>query len=204
MVEENYMVITGGGDGIMCAAQKGAGREHSFGLNIRLPFEQRANVIIEGDPKLINFNYFFTRKLNFVKETHAFALFPGGFGTMDETFEVLTLMQTGKAAIVPVVLVESGPKPYWRIWQRWISGTLVERRLIEPHDSAFFRIVDSVEAAAEEITRFYRIFHSARIVGEKLVFRLTRPLTEPQMQALQTEFEDILKGPADQSPGPIP
>ncbi len=107
MVAHNYMVITGGGDGIMGAAQRGAGREHSFGLNIRLPFEQQANVTIQGDPKLINFNYFFTRKLNFVKETHAFALFPGGFGTMDEAFEVLTLMQTGKARIIPVVLARS-------------------------------------------------------------------------------------------------
>ncbi|MEP6777342.1 MAG: LOG family protein, partial [Chthoniobacterales bacterium] len=106
MVAHSYMVITGGGDGIMGAAQLGAGREHSFGLNIRLPFEQRANPIIEGDEKLINFNYFFTRKLNFVKETHAFALFPGGFGTMDEAFEVLTLMQTGKARIIPMVLLD--------------------------------------------------------------------------------------------------
>ena len=106
MVAHDFMVITGGGDGIMGAAQRGAGRENSFGLNIRLPFEQRANEIIHGDPKLINFNYFFTRKLNFVKETHAFALFPGGFGTMDEGFEALTLMQTGKALIIPIVLID--------------------------------------------------------------------------------------------------
>jgi len=106
MVAQNYMVITGAGDGIMGAAQRGAGREHSFGLNIRLPFEQHPNAIIEGDAKLINFNYFFTRKLNFVKETHAFALFPGGFGTMDEAFEALTLMQTGKARVIPVVLLD--------------------------------------------------------------------------------------------------
>ena len=101
MVAHNFMIITGGGDGIMGAAQRGAGRDMSFGLNIRLPFEQRANETIEGDKKLINFNYFFTRKLNFVKETHAAALFPGGFGTLDESFEVLTLMQTGKARIIP-------------------------------------------------------------------------------------------------------
>ena len=118
------MIVTGGGDGIMGAAQKGAGRENSFGLNIRLPFEQSANQTIDGDKKLISFNYFFTRKLNFVKETHAIALFPGGFGTMDEGFEVLTLMQTGKATIIPVVMVEAGPKPYWRIWDRWESATL--------------------------------------------------------------------------------
>ena len=112
MVAHRYMVITGGGDGIMGAAQRGAGRENSFGLNIRLPFEQRANEIIQGDPKLINFNYFFTRKLNFVKETHAFALFPGGFGTMDEGFEALTLMQTGKALIIPIVLLD---RPGWKL-----------------------------------------------------------------------------------------
>ena len=204
MVQEGWMVVTGAGAGIMGAAQEGAGAERSFGLNIRLPFEQGANPWIASDPKLITFKYFFTRKLFLVKEASAVAMLPGGFGTMDETFELLTLMQTGKASIVPVVLVEAGPKPFWRIWQRWISGTLVERRLIDPNDSAFFRIADSVDAAAEEITRFYRVFHSSRIVGEKLVFRLTRPLTDAQMASLQAEFEDILKGPADQAPGPIP
>ena len=122
MVAHNYMVITGGGDGIMGAAQRGAGREHSFGLNIRLPFEQHANVTIEGDPKLINFNYFFTRKLNFVKETHAFALFPGGFGTMDEGFEVLTLMQTGKARIIPVVLLDRPDGTYWQTWMKFLPS----------------------------------------------------------------------------------
>src|SRR5438552_12159962 len=204
MVEGGWMVVTGAGAGIMGAAQEGAGGEQSFGLNIRLPFEQEANPWIASDPKLITFKYFFTRKLFLVKEASAIALFPGGFGTMDETFEVLTLIQTGKATIVPVVLVEAGPKPFWRIWQRWISGTLVERRLIEAHDSAFFRIVDSVDAAAAEITRFYRVFHSARIVGEKLVFRLQHPLTDAQVSDIQAQFDDILKGPTEQSPGPIP
>src|SRR3989440_3043928 len=112
MVSHDYMVITGGGEGIMGAAQRGAGRDRSFGLNIRLPFEQQANEIIEGDPKLINFNYFFDRKLNFVKESHAFALFPGGFGPMDETFEILTLMQTGKARIIPIVLLDGAGGTY--------------------------------------------------------------------------------------------
>ena len=204
MVERGWMVATGAGAGIMGAAQEGAGGERSFGLNIRLPFEQEANPWIASDPKLITFKYFFTRKLFLVKEANAVAMFPGGFGTMDETFELLTLMQTGKATIVPVVLVEPGPKPFWRIWQRWISGTLVERRLIEPHDSAFFRIADTVEAAVDEITRFYRVYHSARIVGEKLVFRLMQALTDEQISLIQTRFDDILKGPVDQSPGPIP
>ncbi len=116
MVGEGWMVMTGAGAGIMGAAQEGAGGEQSFGLNIRLPFEQEANAWIATDPKLITFKYFFTRKLFLVKEASAVALFPGGFGTMDEAFEVLTLMQTGKATIIPLVLVEAGPKPYWRIW----------------------------------------------------------------------------------------
>ena len=204
MVETGWMVVTGAGAGIMGAAQEGAGGERSFGLNIKLPFEQEANPWIASDPKLVSFKYFFTRKLFLVKEADAIALFPGGFGTMDETFEVLTLMQTGKASIVPVVLVEPGPKPFWRIWQRWISGTLVERRLVELHDSGFFRIVDTVEAAVDEIMRFYRVYHSARIVGEKLVLRLRHPLTDAEVAMVQEQFDDILKGRADQSAGPIP
>jgi predicted Rossmann-fold nucleotide-binding protein len=188
----------------MGAAQEGAGGEQSFGLNIRLPFEQEANPWIAADPKLISFKYFFTRKLFLVKEASAVALFPGGFGTMDEAFELLTLMQTGKATIVPVVLVEAGPKPYWRIWDRWVQATLVERRLIDGNDPSFYRIVDGAEAAAKEVTTFYRVFHSARIVGEKLVFRLQRLLTDEQLREMQARFDDILKGSADQSPTPIP
>src|SRR6202035_689007 len=130
MVAQKYMVITGGGDGIMGAAQKGAGRENSFGLNIRLPFEQRANPIIEGDGKLINFNYFFTRKLNFVKETHALALFPGGFGTMDEGFEVLTLMQTGKARVIPMVLIDKPGGNYWQTWINFLHDHLLKEGLV--------------------------------------------------------------------------
>ena len=204
MVDAGWMVITGAGAGIMGAAQEGAGGEQSFGLNIRLPFEQEANPWIAADPKLISFKYFFTRKLFLVKEASAVALFPGGFGTMDEAFELLTLMQTGKATIVPVVLVEAGPKPYWRIWDRWVQATLVERRLIDGNDPSFYRIVDGAEAAAKEVTTFYRVFHSARIVGEKLVFRLQRLLTDEQLREMQARFDDILKGSADQSPTPIP
>lgn len=204
MVGEGWMVVTGAGAGIMGAAQEGAGGEQSFGLNIRLPFEQEANPWIASDPKLITFKYFFTRKLFLVKEASAVALFPGGFGTMDECFELLTLMQTGKSMIVPVVLVETGPKPYWRIWDRFVQGTLVDRRLIEAEDTGFYRIVDSVEDAVREVTDFYRIFHSSRIVGDNLIFRLTRALTDAEMHRLAEGFEDILKGPLDQAPGPIP
>ena len=204
MVQEGWMVVTGAGAGIMGAAQEGAGGEQSFGLNIRLPFEQEANPWIAADPKLITFKYFFTRKLFLVKEASAVVLFPGGFGTMDECFELLTLMQTGKSAIVPVVLVETGPKPYWRIWDRFVQGVLVDRRLIEPGDTGFYRIVDSVDEAVDQITDFYRVFQSSRIVGDHLVFRLTRALTDAEIGELQQQFEDILKGPLDQAPGPVP
>jgi uncharacterized protein (TIGR00730 family) len=204
MVEAGWMVVTGAGAGIMGAAQEGAGGEKSFGLNIRLPFEQEANPWIASDPKLVSFKYFFTRKLFLVKEASAVALFPGGFGTMDETFELLTLMQTGKSTIVPVVLIEAGPKPFWRIWDRWVQGTLVDRGLISREDAGFYRIVETVDGAVEEITRFYRVFHSARIVGDDLVFRLQRRLTEAELADVQQRFEDILKGRVDQSAGPVP
>src|SRR2546428_860066 len=200
MTEEGWMVVTGAGHGIMGAAQEGAGGEKSFGLNIRLPFEQEANPWIASDPKLITFKYFFTRKLFLVKEASGVALFPGGFGTMDEAFELLTLMQTGKATIVPVVLVETGPKLFWRIWDRWNAGTLVERRLIAANDAAFYRIVESVDDAVREIIGFYRVFHSARIVGDDLVMRLQRPLGEPHLADIQHRFEDILKGPVSETP----
>ena len=204
MTEAGWMVVTGAGAGIMGAAQEGAAGEKSFGLNIRLPFEQEANPWIASDPKLITFKYFFTRKLFLVKEASGVALFPGGFGTMDETFELLTLMQTGKSALVPVVLVEAGPKPYWRIWNRWIAGTLVERGLIDAEDTSLFRIVDTPEEAVGEMTGFYRVYHSARIVGDDLVLRLNRPLPAAQLAQVQDKFADILKGAARLEPGPVP
>jgi uncharacterized protein (TIGR00730 family) len=204
MVEQGWMVVTGAGAGIMGAAQEGAGGERSFGLNIRLPFEQEANPWIASDPKLITFKYFFTRKLFLVKEAHAFALFPGGFGTIDETFEALTLLQTGKSAIVPIVFVEAGPRPYWRTWDAWLRETLVERGFVAPEDLGFYRIVDSVEGAVREIDGFYRVFHSARIVVDNLVFRLQRPLSDADLAEIRTRFDDILKGPIDQVQGPAP
>jgi uncharacterized protein (TIGR00730 family) len=204
MVQQRWMVVTGAGAGIMGAAQEGAGGEQSFGLNIRLPFEQEANPWIASDPKLITFKYFFTRKLFLVKEASAVALFPGGFGTMDECFELLTLMQTGKTALVPVVLVESGPKPYWRIWDRFVQGALIDRRLIDANDVAFYRIVDRVDDAVREVTQFYRLYHSSRIVGDNLVFRLHRPLVDGELEQVQAKYEDILKGPLVQAPGPAP
>lgn len=193
MVANNYMVITGGGDGIMGAAQRGAGRENSFGLNIRLPFEQRANEIIEGDPKLINFNYFFTRKLNFVKETHAFALFPGGFGTFDETCEVLTLMQTGKSRIIPVVLLDRPQGTYWQTWMEFLTGHLLKLGFISPEDFAFFKIVPNVAEATAEILQFYKVYHSVRWVGEEYVIRLCRRLPHKVIVDLNRNFADLLR-----------
>jgi uncharacterized protein (TIGR00730 family) len=193
MVAQNYMVITGGGDGIMGAAQKGAGREHGFGLNIRLPFEQRANPIIEGDPKLINFNYFFTRKLNFVKETHAFALFPGGFGTMDEGFEVLTLMQTGKARIIPVVLLDRPGGSYWETWMKFLTEHLCKFGYIGLEDFHFFKIMPNVKEAVREIVHFYSVYQSSRWVGEQLVVRLSKKLSERAVAQLNDKFSDILR-----------
>ena len=192
MVRRKYMIITGGGDGIMGAAQRGAGRDMSFGLNIRLPFEQRANETIEGDSKLINFNYFFTRKLNFVKETHAIALFPGGFGTLDETFEVLTLMQTGKARIIPVVLLDKPDGGYWETWMKFLRDHLFKLGFISEDDFCFFKILHSVDAAEEEIVNFYNVYQSARWVGERLVLRLSRPLSEAKIAELNKHFADIL------------
>lgn len=192
MHEKGYMTITGGGDGIMGAAQKGAGRDASFGLNIRLPFEQRANEIIDGDPKLINFNYFFTRKLSFVKEAHAVALFPGGFGTMDEGFEVLTLMQTGKARILPMVMVDKPHGTYWRTWNSFMAEYLLKLGLISPEDFHLFKITDKVEEAVEEIEQFYRNFHSYRWVGNHMVIRIKRAVTDEAIKELQESFADIL------------
>ena len=193
MREEGFMIITGGGDGIMGAAQKGAGRERSFGLNIRLPFEQQANETIIGDPKLVEFNYFFTRKLNFVKESHAIALFPGGFGTMDEGFETLTLLQTGKSKILPLVLVDRPGGEYWLNWIKFMREHLVAEGLISAEDFAFFKITDDIETAVDEVLRFYRVYHSSRYVGERLVIRLKGRLKPEAIDKLNVDFADLLK-----------
>ncbi len=204
MRERGFMIITGGGDGIMGAAQRGAGRDSSFGLNIRLPFEQRANAVIDGDSKLINFNYFFTRKLNFVKETHAVALFPGGFGTLDEGFEVLTLMQTGKARIFPIVFVDRPGGTYWKTLLDFLENHLLEHGLVSPHDFNLFRLATSVDDAVEQILQFYRNYVSYRWVRHELVIRLRCRLTDKAIQELNREFADLLaKGRIEATP-PLP
>ncbi len=191
MVEEGYMVITGAGEGIMGAAQKGAGRENSFGLNISLPFEQSANEDIHGDPKLLEFNYFFTRKLTFVKEAHAFALFPGGFGTMDEGFELLTLIQTGKSVVQPMVMIDAPGGTYWKTFDRLLRDHFLRLGLISPEDFNLFRITDNVEEAVAEIEKFFSVFHSYRYVGGDMVIRLTKPLSEPALAEINHEFQDL-------------
>ncbi len=193
MQEADWMSITGAGSGIMGAANEGAGRDDSFGLNIILPFEQGANPTIEGDEKLVTFNYFFTRKLSFVKEAQAFALFPGGFGTMDEGFELLTLIQTGKVTIMPIVLVDEPGGTYWKTWQHFVDVQLLAQGLISEEDFSLFKITDDVDEAVEEILQFYQVFHSYRFVGELMVVRLVRRLTEAAVGKLNAEFGDILK-----------
>jgi uncharacterized protein (TIGR00730 family) len=192
IAEQGFMTITGAGDGIMGAAQKGGGRDNGFGLNIRLPFEQGANETIEGDPKLITFNYFFTRKLSFVKESEAVALFPGGFGTMDEGFEVLTLIQTGKARIIPIVMVDAPGGSYWKTWFQFIREHLFRLGMISDGDFSLFKIFDDVQAAVDEILLFYKTFHSYRYVGEKIVVRLNEKLTDSAMEALNADFQDVV------------
>ncbi len=192
IVQEGFMVITGGADGIMRAAQEGAGREHSFGVNIMLPFEQGPNATIADDPKLVTFKYFFTRKLIFQKEANAIALFPGGFGTHDEGFEILTLAQTGKSDPMPIVCLQAPGCDYWDEWNRFITRQLLDRKLVSPEDFSLFKIVTTSDEAVEEIRTFYRRFHSIRYVGRQLVMRLTRPLAPDQVEALHKQFGDLL------------
>jgi uncharacterized protein (TIGR00730 family) len=192
VVEEGFMVITGGADGIMRAAQEGAGRDNSFGVNIMLPFEQGPNNTIADDPKLVTFKYFFTRKLIFQKEANAIALFPGGFGTHDEGFEILTLAQTGKSDPQPILCLQAEGCDYWDDWYRFISRQMLDRRLISPEDLGLFKITSSVEEAITEIRLFYRRFHSTRYVGRQLAMRLQSPISAEQVAAIHDQFADLL------------
>jgi uncharacterized protein (TIGR00730 family) len=204
MAEAGYMVITGAAQGIMEAGHVGAGRDASIGINILLPFEQEANPIIAGDSKLMHLKYFFTRKLLFVKESDAIALFPGGFGTQDEGFEVLTLIQTGKSHMFPVILVESPGDDYWQRWLDFIQTVLVQRKLVSPFDLALFKVTSSVEEAVAEVQTFYRVYHSMRYVRGDLVLRLQHPLSETALRGLQAEFKDILKSGTFEQTGALP
>ncbi len=194
MAEAGWMVVTGAGSGIMGAAHEGAGRSLSIGVNIKLPFEQSANETIRGDQKkLMSFRYFFTRKLFLLKESRAVVLFPGGFGTLDECFEVLTLLQTGKQTPLPVVMVESPETGYFRDLGRFIEQRMLGHGLISQQDLSLFRIVKNPKEAVDEVMLFYRVYHSSRYVGDKLVFRLERDLTDDEITTLNDGFQDVLR-----------
>jgi uncharacterized protein (TIGR00730 family) len=199
-----WMVMTGAGGGVMGSAQEGAGAERSFGLNIRLPFEQEANPWIADDPKLIRFKYFFTRKLFLVREAHAMTFLPGGFGTADEIFEALTLIQTGKSPMLPLVMIEEPGGKYWRTFDEFIQQEMVTQGMVSPHDRGLYRITDDVEKATAEIEGFYRVYHSQRYVRDLLVLRIRRLIPDAAVAELNARFGDMLNAPAEQSKGPLP
>lgn len=188
-----WMVITGAGPGIMTAGVEGAGAADSFGVNIVLPFEAEPTPLLVDDPKLINFRYFFTRKLIFMKESKGFVLLPGGFGTMDEAFELMTLLQTGRTHPAPVVLLEVDKEGgYWQGFLDFVDRHLCARGLISPHDLRLVRVCTSVEDAVEELTGFYDTYHSTRNVGSRLIVRLQRRPDDEEIAALDREFSDIV------------
>lgn len=204
MAGDGWMVITGAGGGIMAAGHGGAGAEPSFGLAIRLPFEQLTNVFIANDPKLINFKYFFTRKLIFVRSSNAIALFPGGFGTMDEGFEVLTLVQTGKSVPMPIVFVDSPGSSYWGKWQDYVEKQLLARSLISQNDLRLYKITSSVDEAVHEVQHFYSNYHSLRYVRDELVLRLQRGPNPEQLAEIQRRFGDIVVRGSFRTSGALP
>jgi hypothetical protein len=201
--ERGWMVVTGAGPGIMEAGNLGAGEDLSFGVNIRLPFEAAANPYVH-ESRLVNFKYFFTRKLMFVKESDAFALFPGGFGTQDETFELLTLMQTGKSDLHPIVLMEAPGTGYWQSWLDFVTGGLLEQGMIAPNDLALFEQAADPSHAARIITDFYRGYDSQRFVGDTLVLRLTYEPGDELIQRLNDEFTDMVVSGTIERTGPHP
>jgi len=192
MADSGWMVITGAGGGIMAAGHGGAGPDPSFGLAIRLPFEQATNKIIAKDKKLINFKYFFTRKLMFVRSSHAIALFPGGFGTMDEGFEVLTLVQTGKSVPIPIVFVDRPGGDYWTQWQTYVHEQLVSRGLVGETDLRLYKITDNIDEAVREVRHFYSNYHSLRYFRDDVILRLNHPVTPSEIAEISRQFSDLL------------
>src|SRR4051794_17428839 len=192
IAEAGFMVITGAGGGIMQAGHEGAGLEKSFGANIRLPWEQSANPVIREDKKLITFKYFFPRKLIFIRRSDAIVLFPGGFGTMDEGYEALTLMQTGKSQLMPLVLMDRPGGTYWKTWDKNVREHLLREQLISPDDLHLYQIADNAKHAVRIITRFYRNFHSSRFVKDQLVLRLKNAPSPSAIEALNEDFADIM------------
>jgi uncharacterized protein (TIGR00730 family) len=190
--EAGFMVITGAGSGIMQAGHEGAGPARSFGVNIRLPWEQAANPVIAEDKKLVTFKYFFTRKLIFIRHSDAIVLFPGGFGTFDEGYEALTLMQTGKSQLLPLVLVDKPGGNFWKTWDANVRGQLLKAKLISPEDTSLYQMTDSVDEAVKIIVRFYRNFHSTRFVRDLLVIRLQHAPPAAALAKLTSDFADII------------
>ncbi|MFM1889325.1 MAG: hypothetical protein RLZZ565_82 [Planctomycetota bacterium] len=193
MGEAGWMSITGAGDGIMKAGHEGPGQERSFGLRIRLPFETTANEVIAQDPKLVNFRYFFTRKVMFVTNSSAIVALPGGFGTMDELVESLTLIQTGKSVPMPVVLLEGEGGTYWPRWLAFIREELLDNGWISPADLSLIEIASDPKDARERVLRFYRNYHSSRYVGDRFVIRLRRAPDATELAALSDEFGRLSK-----------
>ena len=204
IAEHGWMVVTGAGPGSMEAANEGAGAAKSFGVNIRLPFEAEPNPVIAEDPKLINFKYFFTRKLMFIKEASAFVLLPGGFGTMDEAFELLTLIQTGKSDMHPVVLLDAPRGTYWEGFVEFVKRDLVGRGYVSAEDLDLFTVTDDIERAADEISRFYVNYDSMRFVGHNLVLRLEHAPDDDTLHAMSDTFSDILADGAIERIEPFP
>lgn len=204
LAREGFMVITGAADGIMKAGNEGAGKDKSFGVNILLPFEQGANEYLVDDPKLVTFKYFFTRKLLFVMESHAIALFPGGFGTHDEGFEALTLLQTEKASPRPLLLLELPGETYWERWDEFIREQLLKRGMISPADVSLYTIVRSAEEAVDEIRTFYSTYHSYRQVDRTLVIRLEKELSEAAIHQLNEQFADLMTTGKIERTDPLP
>ena len=192
MAGDGWMVVTGAGGGIMEAGHRGAGVARSMGLNIMLPFEQSANPVIEGDSKLVTMKYFFTRKLMFMKECHAVVCLPGGFGTLDETAEVLTLLQTGKQTMIPVVLLDAPGGTYWKAFGEFVEAELLGGGMISPEDKNLYKITESVDDVVEELRRFYHIYHSMRYVSGNAVIRMRERLSDTKLARLNDQFSDIL------------
>jgi len=204
LASAGWMVVTGAGPGIMSASAEGAGKRHSIGVNIRLPFEQGSAAEIADDPKLVEMKYFFTRKLMLMKESKGFVALPGGFGTMDEVFELLTLAQTGKAQLAPIVLLDAPGSGYWAAFEGFVTEELASRGLIDGVDRSFYRVTDDVDVAVADILGFYRVFHSCRFVGERLVVRLRRPVDDALLEQLNEEFADLCTKGRIERTSPLP
>jgi uncharacterized protein (TIGR00730 family) len=191
LADAGWMVVTGAGPGIMAAATEGAGADRSFGVTIRLPFEEEANELLEGSDRVVSMKYFFTRKLMLIKESSGFVSLPGGFGTQDEVLELLTLMQTGKATPAPLVLLDVPGQTYWKAWEGFIREELVGAGLVSPGDTNLFLITDDVDEAAAEVRGFWRNYDSIRWVGQRLVVRLRAEPSDGELAELNERFGEL-------------